>query len=167
MFDVFTEQIEVLIRDGVANLYWYRADLQKAWLRAGVPPSLCDEISKLKDDENRPLSKRKQMDRLYEELRNKDFNLRLRVSREFVRTLIEHKNFVPQDPKHRIENAERAALKLKAEISLQESEQQENERVRRATAATITRSYDQELEIIRESFDRARAMEPRPRGVRS
>ena len=37
MFDVFTEQIEVLIKDGIANLYWYKGDLQKAWLRAGVP----------------------------------------------------------------------------------------------------------------------------------
>lgn len=36
MFDVFTEQIEVLIKDGIANLYWYKGDLQKAWLRAGV-----------------------------------------------------------------------------------------------------------------------------------
>jgi hypothetical protein len=164
MFDVFTEQIEVLIKDGIANLYWYRADLQKAWLRAGVPQFLCDEISELKDEENRPISKRKQMDRLYEELRDKDFNLPLRISREFVRTLIEHKNFVPQDPKHRIENAERVALKLKAEIAAQETEQQQNEEIKRKAAATIIRTYDQELEIVRESFQAALVMEPRPRG---
>ena len=34
-------------------------------------------------------------DRPAERLRSADFNLRLRISREFVRTLIEHKNFVP------------------------------------------------------------------------
>ena len=41
MFDVFTERIEVLIKDGMANLYWYKGDLHKAWLRSGVPAGLC------------------------------------------------------------------------------------------------------------------------------
>jgi len=69
MFDVFTEQIEVLIKDGIANLYWYKGDLQKAWLRAGVPNALKDRISAAKDADGNTISKRKQMDRLYEELR--------------------------------------------------------------------------------------------------
>jgi hypothetical protein len=30
MFDVFTAQIDALIKDGIANLYWYMDDLQKA-----------------------------------------------------------------------------------------------------------------------------------------
>lgn len=164
MFDVFSEQIEVLLRDGIANLYWYRADLKKAWLRAGVPEFMCDEIAELKDEENRPLSKRRQMDRLYEKLRDEDYNLRLRISREFVRTLVEHKNFVPQDTRHRIENAERAALKLRAEISAQQSEQEQNNRIRRETSAAIARTYDQELRTLRESFEKALGMAPQARG---
>ena len=97
MFDVFTEEIEVLIKDGLANLYWFKDDLRKVWLRAGVSPALCASIARERDEMGKPLTKRLQMDRLYQELRTKDFNLRLRVSREFVRTLTEHTNFVPQD----------------------------------------------------------------------
>lgn len=167
MFDVFTEQIEVLIKDGIANLYWYRGDLQKAWLRAGVPQALGKKIYELKDDEGNPLSKRKQMDKLYEDLRNAEYNLRLRVSREFVRTLIEHKNFVPQQQNHRIEIAERAALKLRELITAQKTEQEQKERTKReAVAATAARklSYDEELIVVRASFERALAMQPRPRG---
>lgn len=33
MFDVFTEEIEVLLKDGIANLYWFKRDLHKAWLK--------------------------------------------------------------------------------------------------------------------------------------
>ena len=124
MFDVFTEQIEVLIKDGISNLYWYKGDLQKARLRVGVSEETCREIDRLKDEVGQPLTKRKRMDRLYERLRSADYNLRLRISREFVRTLIEHKNFVPQDPKHRIEIAERSALKLRELIATQESEKE-------------------------------------------
>jgi hypothetical protein len=65
MFDVFTEQIEVLIKDGIANLYWYKGDLQKAWLRAGVPNALKDRISAEKDADGNTISKCKQMDRLF------------------------------------------------------------------------------------------------------
>ena len=107
MFDVLTEQIEVLIKDGIANLYWFKADLQKAWLRSGVSKPLTKQICEETDSEGRALTKRQQMGRLYEELREADFNLRLQVSRNFVRTLVEHKNFVPQDPRHRIEESAR------------------------------------------------------------
>ena len=167
MFDVFTEQIEVLIKDGIANLYWYRGDLQKAWLRAEVPMSLTKEISELKDDEGNPLSKRRQMDKLYEGLRNAEYNLRLRISREFVRTLIEHKNFVPQQPNHRVEIAERAALKLRELIAAQKTDQEQKERAKREAVAATTarkRSYDEELIAVRASFERALVMQPKPRG---
>ena len=70
MFDVFTEEIEVLIKDGIANLYWYKGDLHKAWLRSGVAPGLKDEIVRLRNEEGQELSKRRQMDSLYERLRN-------------------------------------------------------------------------------------------------
>jgi hypothetical protein len=87
MSDVFTEQHEVLIKDGIANLYWYRGDLQKAWRRIGVPESVRATIWKLTDENSLPLSKRRCMDKLYEHLRGADFNLRVRISREFVRIL--------------------------------------------------------------------------------
>jgi hypothetical protein len=164
MFDVFTEQIEVLIKDGLANLYWYKADLHKAWLRAGLPEDLCRKISLIKDEYNSSLSKRRQMDHLYEHIRDTDFNLRLRISREFVRTLVEHKNFVPQDPKHRIEIAERAALKLREVIKEQEAEQEQAERQRRQASNTLKRSYEQELEIVKGDFERALTMKPQARG---
>ncbi len=30
IFDVFTEGVEILIKYGIANLYWYKGDLHKA-----------------------------------------------------------------------------------------------------------------------------------------
>jgi hypothetical protein len=63
MFDVFTEQIEVLIKAGIANLYWYKGDLQKAWLRSGVPSPLTKCISQEKNADGEILSSQ-QMDRL-------------------------------------------------------------------------------------------------------
>jgi hypothetical protein len=164
MFDVFTEEIEVLIKDGLANLYWFKDDLRKVWLRAGVPATLCNQIGRLRDDLGKPLTKRLQMDRLYQELRTDDFSLRLRVSREFVRTLVEHTNFVPQDPRHRIEVAERAALKLKATIAAQNAEQERKERKRRDTAAAAKPTYEQSLSHIRESFNSANKLAPQQRG---
>jgi hypothetical protein len=102
MFDVFTEEIEVLLKDGIANLYWFKRDLYKAWLRSGVLQDIADRINALLDSEGRKLSKRQQMDQLYIELRNGDYNRRLEISRNFVRLLIEHNDFTPQDEKHRI-----------------------------------------------------------------
>ena len=72
MFDVFTEEVEVIIKDGLANLYWYKSDLHKAWLRSTVDRHLCEEISNLCDVEGRALTKRRQMDVLYERLRDID-----------------------------------------------------------------------------------------------
>ncbi len=113
MFDVFTEEIEVLIKDGIANLYWYKGDLHKAWLRSGVRAAIRDEIVRLKAEDGRELSKLRQMDALYERLRNSDYGKRLEISRNFVRILIEHSGFTPQNEKHRVEIAERSALKLR------------------------------------------------------
>jgi hypothetical protein len=163
MFDVFTEQIEVLIKDGIANLYWYKGDLQKAWLRSGVSQPLAKSISLETDPEGRTLSKRKQMDRLYEELRSADLNRRLEVSRNFVRTLVEHKNFVPQDPRHRIEIAERVALKLREVIRIQDCEREERDRVKR-DADRPKRTYQQDLERVREAFEKALSLSPQQKG---
>jgi len=164
MFDVFTEQIEVLIKDGVSNLYWYKGDLQKAWLRSGVSQPLTRQISLERDADGKPLSKRKQMDRLYEELRTAGLNKRLEVSRNFVRTLIEHRNFVPQDPRHRIEIAERAALKLREIIRSQEQEREEKERIKRQAAAVPKRTYQQDLEEVRRAFEKALSLSPQQKG---
>jgi hypothetical protein len=109
MFDVFSEEVEVLIKNGIADLYWYKGDLHKAWIRADVPHPLRSKIASEKDAEGKDLTKRRQMDRLYEEIRSATYDTRLEMSRNFVRTLFEHKDFVPQDPRHRIENAERSA----------------------------------------------------------
>ncbi|MGE0040950.1 MAG: restriction endonuclease [Alphaproteobacteria bacterium] len=164
MFDVFTEEIEVLIKDGVANLYWYKDDLRKAWLRAGVPQPLCLKIAGLKDPDGKSLTKRLQMDQLYQELRTADFNLRLRISREFVRTLVEHKNFAPQDYRHRTEVAERCALKLRAIIAAQETQREQLDRARRQTAAAARPTYEQELAHVRDSFNHAHSLAPQQRG---
>lgn len=104
MFDVFTEEVEILIKDGIANLYWYKGDLHKAWLRSGVPIDTKNEILRLKDEEGRNLTKRLQMDALYERLREGDYNRRLEVSRNFVRILIEQKTFSPQNEKQNHRN---------------------------------------------------------------
>lgn len=164
MLDVFTEQHEVLIKDGIANLYWYRGDLQKAWLRVGVPAPVSTAIWKLKDDNDLPLSKRKCMDRLYQQLRKADFNIRVKISREFVRILVEHKNFVPQDSKHKIDVAERSALKLRELIAGQESELERKRRDRLQSAGEKTISYDQQLTSIRASFELAMTLTPQQKG---
>jgi chromatin segregation and condensation protein Rec8/ScpA/Scc1 (kleisin family) len=107
------------------------------------------QISQDTDADGKTLSKRKQMDRLYEELRTADLNRRLEVSRNFGRTLVEHKNFVPQDPRHRIEIAERAALELRELISVQEKEREDNDRARRQAASVPKKTYQQDLETVR------------------
>ncbi len=84
MFDVFTEEIEVQIKKGISNLYWYLGDLQKAWLRAGVDPILTTRLFSSKQEDGSKLSKRQLMDSLYNEIRNVDYNRRLEVSRNFV-----------------------------------------------------------------------------------
>ena len=156
MFDVFTEEIEVTIKDGIANSYWYKGDLHKAWLRSGVDQRLYKEISNIKGDGGNTLSKRKQMDVLYEKLRLSDKNKRLEISRNFVRILIEHENFVPQDEKHRIEIAERAALKLQKIISEQEKERETRDRIRRDAKKILNEDYYSQLKLLKDEFIRIR-----------
>lgn len=164
MFDVFTEEIEVLIKEGIANLYWFKKDLNKAMLRSGVSYNLADRIQRKTDDEGRKLSKRQQMDLLYDSLRNHDFNRRLEVSRNFVRILVEHKSFTPQDEKHRIEKAEKAALKLKDVIRNQQKDQEYKESVRRKAAKAQAESYHDQLLSLRNDFVEYNEMKPQERG---
>ena len=165
MFDVFSEEVEVLIKNGIADLYWYKGDLHKAWIRAGVPHTLRSKIGAEKDAEGKDLTKRRQMDRLYEEIRSASYDTRLEISRNFVRTLIEHRDFVPQDPRHRVENAERSALKLKQLIKEQDDQREQAERTRRHAAASYPKkTYAQEMESLRHAFEAAHAMTPQAKG---
>jgi hypothetical protein len=81
-----------------------------------------------------------------------------------VRTLVEHRNFVPQDPRHRIEVAERAALKLRELIKNQEVEREEKDRAKREAAVTPRKTYLQELETVRQSFEKAQSLAPQEKG---
>jgi hypothetical protein len=164
MFDVFTEEIEVLIKDGIANLYWYKHDLRKAWLRSGVPIDIADRIYNLRDEEGRKLTKRKQMDALYDYFRTNKYNKRLEVSRNFVRLLIEHSNFVPQDEKHKIDKAEHSALKLKDIIQKQNEEREHREFIQRRAKETAKENYEDKLLELREKFIHYNELEPQKRG---
>lgn len=164
MFDVFTEEIEVLIKDGIANLYWFKKDLYKAWLRSGVPQEIADRIDSLFDSEGQKLTKRKQMDQLYIELRGGDFNRRLEVSRNFVRLLIEHRNFTPQDERHRIEKAEHSALKLREIIREQEIQKEYKESIRRRAVKASKETSQSQLLELKADFQSYTELKPQERG---
>ncbi len=164
MFDVFTEEIEVIIKDGIANLYWYKNDLKKAWLRSGVSTQTANKLLSLEDSEGRKLTKRLMMDQLYEILREADYNKRLEVSRNFVRILVEQKSFVPQDRNHRVEIAERAALKLREIIAQQEKDREYREQIKRRAQEKTKETYESQLMEIRERFLEAINMEGQKRG---
>ena len=164
MFDVFTEEIEVVVKDGIANLYWYKNDLKKAWLRSGVDPQTANRLFALRDEEDRKLTKRQLMDRLYEYLRTADYNKRLEISRNFVRILIEQKSFVPQDRNHRAEKAERCALKLRAIIRQQEKEREYREGIKRKAQQASKETYSSQLLKLRERFVEATQLDGQKRG---
>ncbi|NTV47860.1 MAG: restriction endonuclease, partial [Chlorobiales bacterium] len=164
MFDVFTEEVEVLIKDGIANLYWYKSDLQKAWLRSGVSSADRDEIVRLKSEEGGALSKRRQMDALYERLRSGDYNRRLEISRNFVRILIEHSGFTPQSEKHRVEIAERSALKLRELIRQQEKDREYRDCIRASAEKASRETYESKLGELRIKFSEANDLPPQKKG---
>jgi hypothetical protein len=164
MFDVFTEEVEVLIKDGIANLYWYKGDLHKAWLRSGVPNATRDEILRLRRDDGMELSKRQQMDALYERLRSGEYERRLEVSRNFVRILAEQSSFTPQNEKHRVENAERCALKLRELIRRQEADREYRESIRASASKATRETYDSKLGELRLKFAEAHKLEPQKKG---
>jgi len=164
MFDVFTDEIEVLIKDGVSNLYWFRRDLLKAWLRSGVDEGLARRISAMKGSDGNNLSKRCQMDILYDQLRSADFNRRLEISRNFVRLLVEHQGFTPQDEKHRIEKAEHCALKLKEIIQKQAKELEYRDSIRRKAERAQHETYQDQLLRLRDDFLGYNTLSPQKRG---
>lgn len=164
MFDVFTEEIEVIIKDGIANLYWYKNDLKKAWLRSGVSIQIADELLSLRDGEGRKLTKRQMMDQLYEWLRDADYNKRLEISRNFVRTLVEQQHFTPQDRNHRVEVAERCALKLREIIARQEKDREYRAQIKRRAREKTRETYESLLLGLRERFLEAIQLEGQSRG---
>lgn len=164
MFDVFTEEVEILIKDGIANLYWYKGDLHKAWLRSGVPLDTKNEILRLKDSDGKELTKRQQMDSLYERLREGEYNRRLEVSRNFVRILIEQSTFSPQNEKHRIEVAERSGLKLREIIRQQDKDREYRDSIRVKAEKASRETYDSKLGELRERFAEAHELSPQEKG---
>lgn len=164
MFDVFTEELEVLIKDGIANLYWYKGDLHKAWLRSSVSQALRDEILRLRTEDGLELTKRRQMDELYERLRAGTYERRLEISRNFVRILVEQRSFTPQNEKHRIEVAERCALKLREIIRQQEKDREYRESIRIGAAKAARETYDSKLGELRVRFAEALDLAPQQRG---
>ena len=77
LLDVFTQEIEDYIKEGMSHVYWYRRDLERAWVKASVPTNMVKEIFGKRDTENRKLTKRQLMNELYFKLRKGDFNKRL------------------------------------------------------------------------------------------
>jgi len=164
MIDVFTEEIEVQIKRGISNLYWYKEDLRKAWLRSSVEQNVCNRLFNLKNDEGKKLTKRELMDSLYSELRNYEYNKRLEISRNFVRLLVEHSNFVPLADGHKIDIAETCALKLKQIIDEQRKQSEYNQQIKRRATEAKKIDYDSELAKVREQFLNAEKLTPQKKG---
>tara|TARA_R110002124_G_scaffold76682_1_gene205355 strand:+ start:1452 stop:2360 length:909 start_codon:yes stop_codon:yes gene_type:complete len=163
MIDVFTEEIEVLVKKGISNLYWYLGDLEKAWLRAGVDAKLTSKLFSLRQD-GKKLSKRDLMDLLYKNLRDLDFNRRLEVSRNFVRFIVEHKNFVPQSDGHKIDIAETAALKLREIIDSQRKQADYNQQIKSKAKDSKKLDYESELLRVRDQFLEAEKLSGQKKG---
>lgn len=164
MFDVFDIEIETLIKDGLSHLYWFKADMHKAWLVSGVTQSVVSDMKKLVNLEGKSLSKREQMDALYERLRGGDYNRRLEVSRNFARILIEQKKFVARDTGHQVHRAQLASLKLKELHAKQSQEQDRKQAVRKKTVKPVEESYEIRLEKLRDRFFAAHNMAPQEKG---
>jgi hypothetical protein len=164
MIDVFTEEIEVLIKKGISNLYWFLGDLEKSWLRAGVDARLTIKLFATRQEDGKKLSKRDLMDLLYKNIRDAEFNRRLEVSRNFVRFLVEHKNFVPQSDNHKIDIAETAALKLREIIERQRQQAEYNQQIRKKAKESKTADYHNELLRVRDLFIDAEKLTGQQRG---
>ncbi len=130
MLDVFDIETELIIKEGISNLYWFKDDLKKACLKVGVSSALCNELWNMKKANNYYLTKREIMDELYVRLRNIDKNKRLQVSREFVRILIEQKDFTAKNYKHDVSIAELSSLKLKEKLKKQQEEKRKKDKIK-------------------------------------
>lgn len=160
MFDVFTDEIEMIIKDGLANLYWYKGNLHKTWLSSKVDSHLVTEIKNLRTPDGKPLTKREQMDVLYERLRTIDYNRRLEISRNFARVLIEHQNFVAEDRGHQIQKAQLASLRLR-ELRDKQVKKQET---RRTHVVSRVETYDDKRQKLQMRFLENHNLTPQQKG---
>lgn len=129
-----------------------------------VDSNLTSKLFLSKQEDGSKFSKRRLMDLLYQEIRLIDYNRRLEISRNFVRFLIEHKNFVPQNDNHRIDIAETCALKLKEIIEKQRREFEYNQQIRKNAKEAKSIDYHSELLRIRDQFMVAEKLEGQERG---
>jgi len=104
------------------------------------------------------------MDALYERLRSGDYNRRLEISRNFVRILIEHTGFTPQNEKHRVEFAERSALKLRELIRQQEKDREYRDSIRASAEKASRETYESKLGELRIKFSEAHDFPPQKKG---
>ena len=81
-----------------------------------------------------------------------------------MRILIEHENFVPQDERHRVEIAERVALKLRELIRDQEKEREYQDQIRRRAENASKESYQSQLAQLSERFVQAHVLAPQQKG---
>jgi hypothetical protein len=161
MFDIFTEEIDKLIKEGISNFRWYRGDLKKILLQSKINPSLCDNLFSLEDENGQKLSKRKIMDKLYEELRTIDFNRRLEISRNLARVLLEATEFNQESPDHKVVIAQNCALKLK---EIKQKQEQESFRKQKVQKNNESPSYTKQMEEFAIKFNKALALPSQQRG---
>lgn len=163
MLDVFKEEHDILVKNGMSNLVWKRDDLVDLWEKIGVSKEFCMEMRrKIRAagyGDPRYCSKNQMMNELYDRLKFLPEPERLRISREFVKILITWEDFTPKDEKHNIQEAERIALKLKEILR----RQNENRMVHKVEKPEQD-SYEQERKILYDEFLCCMGIEPVRRG---
>lgn len=163
MLDVFKEEHDILVKNGMANLVWKRDDLVDLWEKIGVPKQICMNLrQKIRASGYGDLaycSKNQMMNELYDRLKFFPQLERLRISRELVKILITWEDFTPKGEKHNIQEAERIALKLK-EILRRQNEN----RVVNMIGKSEQDRYEQERIILYDEFLCCMKIEPIQRG---
>ncbi len=164
MIDVFSEEIEIQIKNGITNLYWYKGDLEKCWIKSGVEEEVTKKLFSLVKEDGTKFSKRELMDMLYKELKNANHNRRLEVSRNFVRILVEHKNFVSQEANHKIQIAETCALKLREIIEQQRKDAESKQTNKTNKLKDKQPDYETELSVLENRFYEIEGLDVQRRG---
>lgn len=164
MLDVFNEEAEILIKEGIANLYWYRGDLRKVLVSAGVTSETCDHIFGMRSNSGLELTKRELLEELYRRAHLLSESKRIEISRNFVRILIDHKNFVPQSPSHKVDLARDAAEKLRVLISTQDEKRKNLQEIRLRAQKNSEGTYESRRNVIYQNFLAASKLEGQSRG---
>jgi len=164
MFDEFNDEIELEIKSGIANLYWFKNDLKKAWISSGISLSFCEKLFTSNNSQGRLLSKRELMDSLYENLGTVNRKNRDDISRNFVRILLERQNFVPQKPEHRIEIAKNCALRLRQLYEQKQKEKEYREQIKKKAQEAKEQDYHSQLLRVRDRFNQINRLAGAKRG---